>query len=149
MWNSKKSIQLSLVLTYIFMGSLVIGIIALPWLVEWYVEVRHRSADLPTTIMLTCYPCVPFAAVCLWSLKVFLQNLLQDKVFNPQNATMLLRISWCCFGIMAIMLFSGRYYLPFYICAICTAFLGLILRVIRNLIQSAIQPENLELNEDA
>ncbi len=139
--SPKKSIKVSLILTYIFMFLLIAGIISLPWLVQWYVEICHRKPGLPTTIMLTCYPCVPFAAVCLWSLRTFLKNLLDDKINTLQNVSMLNRISWCCFGIMAIMLISGRFYLPFYVCAICAAFLGLILRIVKNLFHIQIEKE--------
>lgn len=133
MWNAKKSVLLSLALTYAFMILLVIGMIALPGLVTWYVEIKGRAQSLPTTIMLTCYPCVPFAVVALWSLRCMLRNILNERIFVPDNSKMLHRISWCCFAVMAIMLFSGRFYLPFYVCAIAAAFLGLILRVVKNL----------------
>ena len=133
MWTHKKSVTLSLVLTYLFMVLLAAGIIALPWLVTWYVEIRGRDAALPTTIMLTCYPCVPFAALALWSMRCLLHNIRDGKPFLEKNIKMLHRISWCCFAVMAIMLYSGRFYLPFYVSAIAAAFIGLIIRVIKNL----------------
>jgi len=40
------------------------------------------------------------------------------------------------------MLIAGRFYLPFYVCAVCTAFIGLILRIIRNIIMTEVaEPE--------
>ena len=133
MWNARKSAMLSLVLTYVFMVLLVIGMIALPMLVTWYVEYKGREASLPTTIMLTLYPCAPFAAYALWTLQSVLKNILNRKAFTVKTSSGLGRISWCAFAIMAIMLFSGRFYLPFYVCAMCAGFMGLILRVFKNL----------------
>lgn len=138
MWNPKKSIRLSLILTYVFMALLLIGAVALPFLVQWYVEVRHREASLPTTIMLTCYPCVPFAVAILLSLRRLLHDLLQGKTFLPKHPSLLKRISWCCFAITAVMLFAGRFYLPFYVCAVCTAFMGLIVRIVKNIFCEAM-----------
>lgn len=137
MWNAKKSVKLSLILVNIFLLLLIVGIIALPTLVTWYVEYKGREASLPTTIMLTCYPCVPFAAVALWYLRKVLINVKKEMPFCKSNAVYLGRISFCAFAITAIMLFSGRYYLPFYVCAICAAFIGLLIRIFKNVIESA------------
>lgn len=143
MWNTKKSVRFSLILTYIFLGLLVVGIIGLPFLVEWYVGYFGRSPYLPATIMITCYPCVPFAATILWSLRKVLLNIENGRSVCMANCLLLRRISWCCFVIMALMLFSGHRYLPFYVCAICTAFMGLILRVVEDILSSHIA-KNIE-----
>lgn len=144
MWTHKKSVTLSLVLTYCFMFLLAAGIIALPWIVTWYVEVRGRDATLPTTIMLTCYPCVPFAAIALWSMRCLLQNIREGKPFIHKNVTYMHRISMCCFAVTLVMLYSGRFYLPFYVSAIAAAFIGLIVRVIKNLYQVSFPEEEEE-----
>lgn len=149
MWNHKKSVRLSIVLTDIFLVLLAVGAITLPVLVTWYVEYRHRSATLPTTIMLTCYPCAPFAAVILVTLRRVLKCVQQGAVFTVKNTERLKRISWCCFAVTAIMLFSGRFYLPFYVCAICAAFIGLILRIVRDIVQSGLPPQKPEEAEEA
>lgn len=138
MWNTKKSVRFSLILTYIFLCLLVVGIIGLPFFVEWYVRIRERSPYLPATIMITCYPCVPFAATILWSLRKVLLNIEKEHTVCLANCLLLRRISWWCFAIMAMMLFSGHRYLPFYVCAICAAFIGLILRVVEDIMSSHI-----------
>lgn len=134
MWNPKKSLKLSVIITDIFIGLLIIGAVALPWLVTWYVEFKHRSPSLPATVMLTCYPCAPFAMTVLVLLRRVLKDIERGSIFTDKNASRLKTVSLCCFAVTAIMLFSGRFYLPFYVCAICTAFIGLILRVMRNII---------------
>lgn len=143
MWNSRKSVILSLILTYVFMILLVIGMIALPMLVTWYVEYKGREASLPTTIMLTLYPCAPFAAVWLWSLRNVIKGVLDGTTFSVKTAKELKKICWCSFGIMAIMIFSGQYYLPFFVCAMCAGFIGLILMVIKNIIEENTAAEEI------
>lgn len=141
MTKSEKSIKLSIVLTDIFILLLIIGAIALPWLVTWYVELRHRSADLPTIVMLTCYPCAPFAAAILIQLRQVLKNLLQGSVFTAINTAKLRNISFCCFAVTFVMLISGRFYLPFYVFAACMAFIGLIMRIIHSILQNGIEED--------
>ncbi len=138
MWNSRKSLKLSIILTDIFIILLIAGAVSLPWVVTWYVEYRHREPSLMTTIMLTCYPCVPFTAVVLITLRKILKCVEDDTVFSLKNCDRLKRISICCFAVTAIMLFSGRFYLPFFVCAVCTAFIGLILRILRDIIITKI-----------
>ena len=113
MWTQKKSVTLSLVLTYCFMILLAVGIIALPWLVRWYVEIRGREASLPTTIMLTCYPCVPFAAWALWSMRCLLHNIRNGQPFIQQNIQMMHRISWCCLRLRSLCFIRGICIFPF------------------------------------
>jgi len=142
MWTPKKSVKLSIILTDVFILLLIIGAIVLPWVVTWYVEFKHREPSLPTTIMLTCYPCVPFAAVVLVTLRKILKTIEKNQFFTNKNCERLKRISWCCYIVTIIMLIAGRFYLPFYVCAVCTAFIGLILRIIRNIIMTEVaEPE--------
>lgn len=147
MWNSRKSAILSLILIYVFMVLLVVGMILLPVLVTWYVEYKGREASLPTTIMLTLYPCAPFAAASLWFLKNVVKEILSDNGITHKTVLNLKNISWCSFAVMAVMLFSGRYYLPFYVCAMCAAFIGLILRVVKNVIEQDVKQPTEETSE--
>ena len=134
MRSPQRSLRLSIIITDIFIGLLIVGAIALPWLVTWYVEFKHRAPSLPATVMLTCYPCAPFAMTVLILLRRVLKDIERGSVFTALNASRLKTVSVCCFAVTAVMLFSGRFYLPFYVCAICTAFIGLILRVMRDII---------------
>ncbi len=139
MWNAKKSVTLSLILVYIAMAVLAVITVAMPWLVTWYVESKGREASLPTTIMVTCYPCVPFAAAALLSLRRLLVNIGKSDVIIKQNVTMLHRISWCCFFCAVITLAAGRFYLPFYIVGAAAAFFTLIIRVFKNLLEAELK----------
>lgn len=147
MWSSRKSAILSLILIYVFMILLVVGMVALPMLVTWYVEYKGREASLPTTIMLTLYPCAPFAAVALWSLRGVIKGVLEGNAFTAKNVTRLKNISWCAFAVTAVMLYSGRFYLPFYVCAMCAGFIGLILRVFKNIIEEDIPTAEQSVEE--
>ena len=130
MSNSKKSAKISLVITYIFMFLLAVLTVGLPYGISWYVEVRGRSADLAATVMLTCYPCVPFAAAALYCLRRFLKNLIKDTVFEGKNLRDLIYICFCCLFSGIIMLIAGIFYMPFYISGGAAIFCALIVKVI-------------------
>lgn len=144
MCNKNKSVKLALAITYIFAALLIFIVIALPAIVTWYVEYRGKSASLPTIIMLTCYPCVPFAGYALWSLRSLLKNILVDKVFCKENVTQMGRLTFCAFMIMLIMIISGRFYLPFFVSAICSGFMGLIVMIVKNLFEAALNQKETE-----
>ncbi|MBQ2868015.1 MAG: DUF2975 domain-containing protein, partial [Firmicutes bacterium] len=61
-----------------------------------------------------------------------------EQVFTDENVSLLRRISWCCFLAALITLISSRFYLVFGLIGIAAAFMGLILRVVKNVIQQAV-----------
>ncbi|MBQ1988948.1 MAG: DUF2975 domain-containing protein [Clostridia bacterium] len=123
---NNKSLKAAIILTYIFMAILVVLVIALPMLVTWYVEIRGKSASLPTTMMVTCYPCAPFTGISLFCLKKPLKNAINDELFSLSSIRCLKYIAVSCAVITVITLIAGRYYLPFYIVGATFAFLGLL-----------------------
>ena len=74
------TIKFSIILTTVFLVVLIIFAVMLPWLVTWYVQLAQRHESLATTMMVTCYPCAPFTAVVLLSLRKLLKNIQQKKL---------------------------------------------------------------------
>ncbi len=125
--NKLNSIKISIILTTIALVVLIGFAIMLPWLVTWYVQISGRNETLATTIMATCYPCAPFTAVILLSLRKILKNI-RDNSFNKEKDTKLLKyMSICCLIISVITLISGKHYLPFFIVAATFLFLAIII----------------------
>ena len=67
-----------------------------------------------------------------------LQNIRAQLVFDAQNVRLLRQVSWCCVGAGAVCLVSCLYYLPFIAVAIAAGFMALIVRIIKNIFQQAI-----------
>ena len=139
--DKSKTLKIALTLTYIFLFLLIIVAASLPLLVTWYVEIKGRSASLPTTILVTCYPCAPFTAAILIYVKNLIKNALADDIFNESSVGYLKRISLCSLVISLITLFAGRYYLPFYIVGGTFAFLALIVFAFRSVFIAAKEKE--------
>ncbi len=120
-------VKLAITVTTAFLIVLIAFAVMLPWLVTWYVQLAGRHESLATTMMVTCYPCAPFTAIVLLTLRKLLKNI-DIKNFNKaENSKLLKYMSISCLIIAVITLIAGRYYLPFYIIAATFMFLSLII----------------------
>lgn len=145
MRNYKNSVKLSLVFTYLAIFLLFALTISLPALVTWYVEIKGRDHTLPATIMLTCYPCVPFAAVALFSLRRLLLNIMSDLIFGDKNIRCLKTVSICCLAIAAITIFAGHLYMPFYVAGTAAGFCALLSMTFKDIFSTALYKQREEL----
>ncbi len=138
MWNAEKSAKLSLYLTDAILVLIAAMAVCLPRLVGWYVAVTSRHAHMQTTIITVCYVCLPAVLILLYSLRRLLKNIMKQKIFISQNVRWLRTLSWCCVAVSIITLVAGYFYLPFYIVGIAAGFFSLILRIIKNVFNAAI-----------
>ena len=137
----KWPVKAALYMVYCFSVILIAISVALPFIITWYVETRGRDATLPATIMLTCYPCVPFAAAILISLRRLLVNVLSGLILGDKNLNLLRAIIISCFGITAITVAAGRQYLPFYIIAAAAAAGGLTFFIVKSIFNALLQKQ--------
>lgn len=146
MWNGKQSVWLSIGVCIAVSLLLLVLIFFGPKLFWAYMTVyRGIAPDSAVLQMLrkvfafTFYPCAFFAAIILYSLLKLLFNIKNGNVFIIQNAKILKNVSWCCFVISVITLLAGRYYMPFLFVAGAGIFVGILLRVLKNVMQSAVE----------
>lgn len=121
------TLKLSVIITDIFMIILVGFCIGLPWFITWYAEVMNRSSTLAATVMITCYPCAPFAATLLFLLRKLLKNIIAEQIFTNSNVAIFKKMIICCMVISFITLIAGKFYMPFLIVGATFAFLSLLL----------------------
>ena len=145
MWNRKKSVTLSLVVCLILSGILAILLFSGPWLFTHYLTDWRGVNELSVikgliTVFCACfYPCAVFAAMTLYSLISLLLNIKKNLIFTQNNVSYLRTISWCCIAVAIITLTGGIFYLPFLFVAAAAGFMGMILRVLKNVMQSAVE----------
>ena len=151
MWNRKRSVTLSIVVCFIFVGILTAALFWGPWFVKtWFTAYRGwaENGDAMrgiSTVFIACfYPSALFAYITLYSLIKLLLNIKKDEIFINVNVKYLRRISWCCFSVAIITLIGGIFYIPFLFVAVAAAFVGLMLRIVKNVMQNAaeIKAEN-------
>jgi hypothetical protein len=139
MWNGEKSISLSKLCILVFMGLLIVTVVSAPWLVRWFL--RFSQAGLQGTdafFLATIYAGAVPAAYLLYNLLGLIRRIEVEQVFITENVECLRRISWSCFigaGIAAVSIF---YYFPWVFMAVAAAFMGLIVRVVKNVVAQAV-----------
>lgn len=146
MWNRKCSVILSIVICFIFVAILTLGLFFGPWAMKIWL-CRYRGFDengvalhnLLTLFKICFYPSALFAYVTLYSLIRLLFNIKRDEIFIKENVQCLRCISWCCFVVALITGVGGLQYLPFLFMTVAAAFIGLMLRVVKNVMDSAIK----------
>ncbi len=133
-----KAVKLSLAAVAVFLAAAVALAIAMPWLLDWYVQYRHLRETGRIALQVAFYGCLPFvltALICLWRL---LRNIQREKVFLEENSRMMAVLSWCCAAVAAVTLGACRWYPPLGFITVSMAFLFLIVRVVRNCFIAAI-----------
>lgn len=146
MWNRKRSVTLSLAVCYLACTVLTVGLFIGPWAVKmWFYLYRGWSENGEAmTRMLTLfracfYPCAVLGFVTLYSLIRLLMNIKKDAIFITPNVKYLRCISWCCFAVSLITLISGMLYVPYLFVSVAAGFVGLMLRVVKNVMENAVQ----------
>lgn len=138
MWTKDYSVRLSVFFTRFFLVLLGAGLLLVPRLVELFVASTMKDFRLIFVISAAFYLCVIPAAVLLWSLDRLLAGISRGQVFCPESIWLLRRISWCCMAVAAICLPFSLLFFPFLLVAAAAAFMGLILRVVKNAFQQAL-----------
>ena len=136
MWNDQKSLLLSKCCVILFMALLLTCAALAPSGVGAFF--RHFSESRRAYFLLTVFlGSIPSAA-----LLIFLYRLLHriglGQVFVKENTECLRYISWCCFVGAAISLTSSFYWIPWLAVGVAAAFMGLIVRVIKNVVAKAV-----------
>ncbi len=148
MHDYRKTVKLTLIITYISMVLLVAAVIALPSFITWYVEVKGKDQNLPAIVMLTCYPCVPFVGMALISVQRMLKCILSGIIFGDKNIGALKTLSFCCFGVSLITFIAGFFYKPFFVVCIVMAFCSLAVKVIKEIFDFELQSRRDEIFEN-
>ncbi len=146
MYRNKISVKVSIAVCIIL--SVVLGILVFfaPFLFELYLTAFRGFAPegealamIKKVFMLVFYPCGIFAAIILTALLGLLNNIKAGDVFTLKNAKYLRIVSLCCFAISVITLVGGFFYMPFLVVTFAAAFVGLLLRVLKNVMQAAAE----------
>jgi hypothetical protein len=137
MWNQKRSITLSKCCVVLFAAALAVVAIRAKWLIFFL-----RLNTVPEYFLITVYVgCIP-AVILLWNLFFLLHRIENDEVFIQRNVESLRRISWSCIAGGFISFASGFYYIPWFVVALAAAFMGLIVRIIKNVVAQAVELKN-------
>ena len=139
MWDHQKSIKLSRFGVVLFAVLIFAGAVSAPWMVKYIISISHMPLEGKDIFFyLTLYGgCIP-ALIMLFDLYRVLQKIGIGEIFIHENVARLRRISWCCLCGGGICLASMLYYPPFGVIAFAAAFVGMIVRVVKNVMAEAV-----------
>lgn len=123
---------------------LVIGFaIIAPNLVDYYLGYTAiKNPETATAFLITVYACCVPALMALYCLDRLLANIRKKEVFIEKNVKYLRWISWCCFAVSLLIMIGAFSTFLLFTVAIAAAFIGLILRVVKNVIEQAMILKN-------
>jgi heme exporter protein D len=143
MWNDKKSLNLSKLCILFFMTGLLGTIVSAPWLTRWFLNFsRAELQGAEPFFLATIYVGGMAAGILLYNLFGLLRRIEKEQVFIKDNVEYLRRISWSCFFGAGIGVASAFYYFPWVFVAVAAAFMGLIVRVVKNVLAKAVELQN-------
>lgn len=141
-WTNQRSMKLSRLLTFAMLAFAVSLLFMIPIITIWYDNVSGKEPIMPV-LTTAFYLCDIMALLALWELNILLRNISRAELFTERNTRCVRIISWCCFGVAAVFLILTFWRLLALLVAIIAAFVGLILRVVKNMLAAAA-----ELRED-
>lgn len=140
-WTKANSLNLSIILVEVTFLLLITTLFIIPPAVCWYDAVSGQE-PVKYFLGVILYLSDFIAFFVIGALYRLLQNIRQGRVFVPKNASYLRLISWGLAAIALLLLifsFARGMALLF---AFVMAFLGLILRVLKNVFEEAIALQN-------
>ncbi|MDR2895687.1 MAG: DUF2975 domain-containing protein [Propionibacteriaceae bacterium] len=153
-WTTRRSTQLTLVACWIALGGALVCAVGLIPFLSWLRGTPPWSnlpdIGLAQMIIRTALPLYGQLAGGVMALILLLRLLLdirREAIFTASNVTRLRAISWCGLAIMVFALigvFTSPLRPVFALLALIAGFLGLVMRVVKNVIDNA-----RELREDA
>lgn len=142
-WSEMKSLKLSRLLVYGLMFLLLAMLVCAPIIARWYdtvsagVGLFRDSCYAPMCAML--YICDAFAIKAVNSLRILLKNISAGEIFIPENTRMLRIISWCIVSAGVTFTAFGLWRFSFLFAAFFAFFLGLVMRVLKNVFEKAVE----------
>ena len=99
---------------------------------------RENSQFYCQLFCIVVYVSAAPSAVLLLYLNRLLSRIHKGEFFSEANIFSLRLISWCSFCVAIVTLLAGLFYLSFLLVAVAFAFIGLIVRVVKNVFEQAL-----------
>lgn len=138
MKRKNRSLKLSIAFTTIFAIALAFLTVSAPWSVGIICKI-FRHEHLTDFLIFMTYLAIPAGWGALVLLYKILFNVRDKKVFIDVNVKYLTMLSWLCFYVGIISIVGAINFIAFVLVSLSALFIGLIVRVVRNIIEEAIK----------
>lgn len=149
--SKKASVTLSLIIAGGFFAGLVVLGVLMPGIVNALLrfpgEITSRVSVTATDNIIVLVVAYVILAICMLAdimIFMLLKRVRDGKVFSEKSVCLIRYISWCCFLIGLLFIVPGYYFTLAFVVAFAAMFLGLCVRVVKNVIEEAteIKSEN-------
>ena len=137
-WTMDKSLKLSRLCVAVFSALLAALCISGPW---FWKAVLYRESIAWLYLAVTYSSAVP-AALVLFCLHRLLKNISAEDVFCEENVRHLRTMSWCSIAAGLVYFAAGWFDWYLFVFAAAAAFVGLMLRVVKNVFAQAVAIKN-------
>lgn len=146
MSRTKISAIVSIVICVLSSILLAVWIFTFPQFFNWFYTMYHglgseytQTNTVIKIVIPTFYACAPFAAAALYMLIRLLLNIINEVIFTASNVKYLKWISYACYAVMLITVGTGIFYIPLLVIGFATGIVGTLLRVVKDLMDSAVK----------
>ncbi len=145
--SSKYSVTISIVLSLLFFVIIIAGAIILPGFVQramtFPTEQMMNTTNFDKAIMISLgYAALAIVFVANVMLLKLLFRVRVELVFTSESISLVRLISWCVILLGLVFLVLGYYFLVSTFASFACFFLGLCLRVVKNVIEKATEIKN-------
>ena len=146
MKKTKLSAYVSLAICIASSVVFIVLLFLFPTAFEWLLIGKGVKTDAIThtvkNVSIAYYLAAPFSAAALYMLIRLILNVLGGRIFVKINVTYLSLISYCCFAVFVISASFTYFYTSMLIAAFVMFVVGVLLRVVKNVMQSAVDLKN-------
>lgn len=139
MTKEKRSIAITSALIKVAIVLCAAALFLMPYAAKKYEQISFQRDNVTVPLLITFYVCAAFGFVILFVLNKLIKNIGSEKVFIDENVKLLKILSYCCFAIAVVTLIFARFRILVFVITFAAAFIGLILRVIKNCFTEAIR----------
>lgn len=145
--SKSASTVLSLILVISLLAIILFFSIVMPFVIEkapimMGVKAYFAEKDASVVFWVWFYLLMVTAAVCLVSLLEILRRVRSGLVFTPRTVSLIRFLSWGCMLVAALCLAVVYYFHMAYLLTLVAGFVGLCLRVVKNVLEHATEMKN-------
>lgn len=140
------SVSLSLAISILFMAIILAGYLIMPTLVPMLIDIPDQLGNRDaitlaerSAIFFLTYAILLALTVTDGLLFSLLLKVKKGQVFTPAVVSRIRGISWCCYLLCVLFAGLGIWFQLSFIVSFAAAFLGLCLRVVKNVMEEATQ----------
>lgn len=137
MEHSKRSLKVTLIIARLAILVWLACVPTVPLIARWY-DVYSNKEPIFLQFVICVYIAMLPAGVIIWMLNSLLSNIRDGYIFENDNVKLLRIISYCCFAIAAVSAVFTVWRLLAAVVALAFAFIGLMLRVLKNVFEQAV-----------